>query len=427
LVINTYEVLLFGAFLVTSALFSSTETAFTAVNRIRLKKLFETNKSIDIEKVEGLLKHPSKLITALLIGNNFSNVACSVLATSIITDIFNQLNIQDFAITLSIASVTILLLIFGEITPKTLALKAPEKLAVFASRFISGFIAVTYPIVFIFEKINVGISKLFHTNESFSRSLSLDEIKLMVDISHDDGFIEDDKNKLLTNVFEFSDTIVREIMTPRPDAVCLSDQQTVRDAIGIIVEKGHSRIPIYEDKLDNIIGIIYAKDLLQVSSEAMKTSVRNFMRPASFIPEYTPVDDLLQQMKNAKFHLAIVVDEHGGMSGVVTLEDIIEEILGEIQDEYDTDEKNECIDLGNNCYDVDARINITDLENYLDTTFPDDEDFDTLGGFVLSLKGSFPSKNEVVTYNEFDFLVKEIKKRRLIRIEITKNEVSEST
>ena len=277
------------------------------------------------------------------------------------------------------------------------------------------------PVIAIFELFNKLINKILKSEATISKkSLSIDELKLMLDISHDDGVIEDDKNKMLTSIFEFSDTIVREIMTPRTDAICISDKETVQSAIHLIINEGHSRVPVYEDKMDNIVGIIYAKDLLNVSKESLTGNLRRFMRDAVFIPEYKMVDDLLQQMKNSKLHMAIVVDEHGGMSGLVTLEDIIEEILGEIQDEYDQDEK-EVIEISSNKFDVDAKINIRDLEDILDIEFPDDEDFDTLGGLVLSLKGSFPAKNEIITFKNLEILVKEIKKRRILRLEITKH------
>ena len=318
--------------------------------------------------------------------------------------------------------VTILLLIFGEITPKTLALKQPERLAVVAGKFISPMILVLTPVISIFELFNRFINYILKSEATISKkSLSIDELKLMLDISHDDGIIEEDKNKMLTSIFEFSDTIVREIMTPRTDAICISVTESIQNAIHLIINEGHSRIPVYDEKMDNIVGIVYAKDLLNVAKDSMATSVRRFMREAVFIPEYKMVDDLLQQMKKSKLHMAIVVDEHGGMSGLVTLEDIIEEILGEIQDEYDQDEKKECIEIAQNKYDVDAKINIRDLEDILDVEFPDDEDYDTLGGLVLSLKGSFPSKNEIIHFENIDIMVKEIKKRRIIRLEITKH------
>ena len=409
-----------------SGFFSSSETAFTAINRIRLKDQFEKDQPEKTETVEKLIEKPSQLITAILIGNNFCNVACSALATTIIIDMFQSFGIYNQAIVVPVITVivTILLLIFGEITPKTLALKQPERLAVISSKFISPFIILLKPVILIFELLSAGINKIFKTDSQFSnKSLSIDELKLMVDISHDDGVIEDEKNKMLTSIFEFSDTIVREIMTPRTDAICISDKETVQDAIHLITTKGHSRVPVYEDKMDNIIGIIYAKDLLTVSKSSMNSNIQKFMRDAAFIPEFKPVDDLLQEMKRSKLHMAIIVDEHGGMSGLVTLEDIVEEILGEIQDEYDQDEKKEFNQLTENRFDVDAKINIKDLGDLIDIEFPDDDDFDTLGGLVLSIKGSFPSKNETIHYKNLDILVKEIKKRRIIRLEIIKKSI----
>ncbi|MGA0241995.1 MAG: hemolysin family protein [Candidatus Marinamargulisbacteria bacterium] len=423
--VSIYKIIGFLFFLALSGVFSSSETAFTAINRIRLKGQFEKDKPKQTETVERLIEKPSQLITAILIGNNFCNVACSVLGTTIIIDLFSNLLIQNGAFLMPIITtviVTILLLLFGEITPKTLALKSPERLAVISSKFISPLIVALYPIIVIFDLFNQLINRLLGTNDQLStQSLSLDELKLMLDISHDDGVIEDEKNKMLTSIFEFSDTIVREVMTPRTDTICISDKETIQNAVQLIVTEGHSRIPVYDEKMDNIIGIIYAKDLLTVSKESMSTNVRKFMRNAVFIPEFQPVEKLLQQMKRSKSHMAIVVDEHGGMSGLVTLEDIIEEILGEIQDEYDQDEKKECVEIRPNVFDVDAKINIKDLEDIIDIPFPDDDDFDTLGGLVLSLKGSFPSKNEIIPFNTIDILVKEIKKRRIIRLEITKH------
>ena len=417
------KIFTFFVFLVLSGVFSSTETAFTAINRIRLKKKLEKETPKQIETIEILLKHPSKLITAILIGNNFCNVACTALATTIFLDLFRILQITNLAVIMPVTTVaiTIILLIFGEITPKTLALKQPEAYAVFSAKFLRIFLFILQPVIFIFVSFNTGLNKLFNLDEPMAnKSLSIDELKLMVDISRDDGVIEEEKNKMITNIFEFSDTIVREVMTPRTDAICISDQETVQNAIYLIINEGHSRIPVFEEKMDNIIGIIYAKDLLSVSKSDVSLNIRRFMRQAVFIPEYKPVEDLLQQMKRSKFHMAIVVDEHGGMSGIVTLEDIVEEIMGEIQDEYDQDEKQEVIEISENRYDVYAKINIRELESFLDVELPDDDDFDTLGGFVLSLKGSFPSKGEVIIYKNLSILVKEIKKRRIIRLEIIK-------
>tara|TARA_A100001015_G_scaffold176642_1_gene196398 strand:- start:1515 stop:2804 length:1290 start_codon:yes stop_codon:yes gene_type:complete len=420
--INYSELIIFFFFVILSAFFSSTETAFTAINRIRLKQWFEKEDVKHADKLESLIQSPSKLITAILIGNNFSNVACSALATTIIIDILYQFGLTNLLFVMPIVtiSITILLLVFGEITPKALALKQPERYALFSSSFLKPFMIVLTPIIHCFDLFNTLIAKLFNIPENSSQHLTIEELKLMVDISHDDGMIHDDKNKMLTSIFEFSDTIVREIMTPRTDAVCVSSLETVQNTIHLITNEGHSRIPVYEDKLDNIIGFIYAKDLLMVSKDNLTQNIQKFMRKAVFIPEFKPVEDLLQQMKRTKFHIAVVVDEHGGFAGLVTLEDIVEEIIGDIQDEYDSDEKNECIEVDTDLYDVDAKIPIKDLEDIIDVEFPEDDDYDTLGGFVLSLKGSFPSKGEVIDYNNLKITVTDIKKRRIIRLHIKK-------
>ena len=363
------QITLFILFLILSGFFSSTETAFTAVNRIRLKQSLDGKNEDQSRLLETLMTKPTRLITAILIGNNFSNVACSALATTLLLEFFRQKEITNLAITMPIITVvvTILLLIFGEITPKTFALKQPERFAIFSSRFLNPFMILLTPVINVFDLFHRLIQRLFGIAESDSRqTMSLDELKLMVDIGYDDGVIEDDKNRMLTSIFEFSDIIVREIMTPRTDTICMSVSETVSFAIQLIVKHGHSRIPVFEDKMDNVVGFAYAKDLLNVPKNEMDNSIRKFMRNPEFIPEYKPVDELLQQMKRSKLHIAIVVDEHGGMSGIITMEDIVEEIVGEIRDEYDTDDDTEFKKLSSDVYDVDAKMNIRDLEELLD-------------------------------------------------------------
>lgn len=414
----------FIIFLLLSAYFSSTETAFTAINRIRLKKQFEHDDSDKVPEIEGLLSKPADLITAILIGNNVSNVAATAIGTTMLLQVFESFNITNLAIIMPLITliIAIFLLIFGEITPKTMALTQPERYALFSYRFLKPLTILLTPVIVLFRGLNSLINKLFNINEDISNHrVSLDELKLMVDISHDDGIIQDEKNKMLTSIFEFSETIVREIMTPRTDAVCISSEESIQSAINLLITKGHSRIPVYEDKLDNIVGVVYAKDLLGVSKSNSDQRVSAFMRTAIFIPEFKPVDNLLQQMKTTKFHMAIVVDEYGGMSGLVTLEDIVEEIIGEIQDEHDHDQKKDCIEINNSVYDVNAKMNIRDLEEIIQYKFPEDVDYDTLGGFVLSHVGEFPSKGDVFDFNNLTITVKDVKKRRIIRLEIKKN------
>ena len=221
---------------------------------------------------------------------------------------------------------------------------------------------------------------------------------------------------MLQGIFDFSDTVVREIMTPRTDTICISVTSSVQDAIQLITEKGHSRIPVFEGKVDNTVGVIYAKDLLHIPKTELQEGIRKYLRKAIFIPESKNIEELLQQMKKARFHLAIVVDEYGGMAGIVTLEDIVEEIIGEIQDEYDTDESPTISEIKPNSYYVDATTPIKEIAEEIDVHFPESDDYDTIAGFVLSLLGEFPTRGTTVSYENIDITIKEIRKRRIISL-----------
>ncbi|MCP4049256.1 MAG: HlyC/CorC family transporter [bacterium] len=410
----------FAAFILISAFFSSAETAFTAISRLKLRNLLE-------QKVKGskqlhlILQNPKKLITAILIGNNITNVGASALATSMILDFLESIGITNFATSMSIVTgiTTFIILTFGEITPKTIAIKKPEKLGLIISKPIYALLVILHPVIIFFTYLSKGISRLLGLSSTeVGKILTAEEIKTIVKIGEEEGILEKEEKEMIHSIFEFSETIVREIMTPRTDTVCIDVKSSVSEAIQLIQDKGHSRIPVFEEKIDNILGIAYAKDLLGVHDKNLPSEISIFMRKAVFIPETANIEDLLHQMKKAKIHIAIVVDEYGGMSGLVTLEDIIEEIVGEIQDEYDKDEKPEFIELKNGHYLVEASININSLGEKLNCSFPEDEDYDTLGGFVLSELGKFPSKNEKIAYKNIDIIVKDIYKRRILQLEI---------
>ena len=313
--------------------------------------------------------------------------------------------------------ITVLLLIFGEITPKSLALKEPERWILIYAKPLLFFLFIFSPVIRIFESITLLISKLFRIENSESSGLvTLDELKTMVDLSREEGVLEKEKKDMLQGIFDFSDTVVREIMTPRTDTICISVTSSVQDAIQLITEKGHSRIPVFEGKVDNTVGVIYAKDLLHIPKTELQEGIRKYLRKAIFIPESKNIEELLQQMKKARFHLAIVVDEYGGMAGIVTLEDIVEEIIGEIQDEYDTDESPTISEIKPNSYYVDATTPIKEIAEEIDVHFPESDDYDTIAGFVLSLLGEFPTRGTTVSYENIDITIKEIRKRRIISL-----------
>jgi putative hemolysin len=407
-------------FLILSAFFSSAETAFTAINRIKLRSIVKQNLS-GAKILEKLLKNPKKLLTGILIGNNIANVAASAMATTVLIDILLSVGVKSFAVAMTIvtAIMTFLLLTFGEITPKTMAMKDPAKWALKIARYTYYSYILLYPLIGFFNLISIGISKAFRISTEVGQLLSEEEIKAIIQLGLEDGILDKEEKDMLHGVFNVTEKVVREIMTPRTDAVCIDTDSKIDDILTIIEEKGHSRIPLYEEKIDNIVGIIYAKDLLPIKEQHRDAiQLKSIARPAVFIPETKNIEELLQQMKSAKFHLAIVVDEHGGMAGLVTFEDIIEEIVGEVQDEYDKEEL-ELQKISPNNYLIDAGMNIDDLEQEIGETFPESDEFDTVGVFILNEVGSLPIVGLKIHYKHMTFIVKEVKKRRILKVELS--------
>ncbi len=413
----------FIGFLFFSAFFSSAETAFTAIGRAKLKTLVE-QKIKSSKKLEKLLQEPHKLLTAILIGNNIANVGASAIATMLMMEVLAKTALNTFATSLSIVtgSITLILLIFGEITPKTIAIKNPSKLALIMTPFLYYYYIIFTPIINFFSLLSILISKVLRVgNKGVGQLLTEEEIKAVIKLGEEEGILETQEKDMLNGVLKISEKVVREIMTPRIDTICIPANTTIKEAIQVITTKGHSRIPIYEDNIDNIQSIIYAKDLINIPEDSQESTVQKFGRKPLFCPESKSLETLLQQMKLNKFHMAIVVDEYGGMAGIVTFEDIIEEIVGEVQDEHDIEET-EFTQLSNNHFLIDAKMNINDLAEKIGLTLNDnDDDYDTVGGFVIHQLGSFPKKGQELTIENFTVKIKEIRKRRIITIEFIKN------
>lgn len=415
----------FVLFIILSAFFSSAETAFTAINKVKLRNE-DNQKKKGAKLLLKILEKPRSIITAMLIGNNITNVAASALATAVFLNLFQKIGINNFATEMALVtlSMTLILLIFGEITPKTFAIKNPVQYAMSIAKITQFILIIFKPLIILFNYISILISKLFRiSSEDASKIYSEEDIKAMAEISEEEGAIEKEEKEMIHSIFELSKTIAREIMTPRTDAICVERTATVEDVVNLIIEHGHSRIPVYEDKIDNIVGVVFAKDLLKVENMD-EVKISSHIRKVIFIPETKSVEDLLHQMQKNKFHIAIVVDEYGGMSGLVTLEDIIEEIMGEIQDEYDTNEMPELTEINPNRFKADAGISIDDLGEKLDIEFPEDDDFDSLGGFILSICGRLPEKNETITYKNLTLTISDIRKRRILSVEIEKHVTS---
>jgi putative hemolysin len=252
-----------------------------------------------------------------------------------------------------------------------------------------------------------------------------EELKTLINIGKEEGVLEEDEQKMLTGVFDLGETLAREIMTPRADMVCVELHTSLSEIIKMVSDNGHSRIPIYQERRDNILGILYAKDLLKVT-QGMETNLRNLLRPVEFVPETKKIDELLKKMKAKRTHIAMVVDEHGGVTGLVTIEDILEEIVGEIEDEFDV-EPPSLRTLSENAYLIDAGINVYDLNERLRLGIPEGEDYDTLGGFVVHLLGEIPRTGDSVSHENLTFEVTQAERKRVLEVKLTVASISDST
>lgn len=407
-------------FLLGSGYFSVIESIFRTLNKVKLRKHLDDHKSIS-PSLESLTHRSQDIIISSLIGNILSTIAVATVAIPFIKQYIPHIPIPYFAHGLAITCVMVTSLIFGEIIPRTHAIKRPIYLAEKLTPLIKITLFIFKPFIMLSQGITFTLSKIMQLDTNRTKQfLTTEELKTMVTIGEEEGVLEKEEKDMINSIFDFSLTIVKEIMTPRVDTIFIESSKTVEQAIALVIEKGHSRIPVYEDKVDNIIGILYAKDLLKIEDKT--DSIKSIIRDAIFIPETKSIEGLLQQMQKSKFLLAIAMDEYGGVSGIVTLEDIIEEIIGEIQDEYDRDKEPEIIKLDKNTYLVDAKMNLDDLYKTINTKFPEDEDYTTLGGFLLSLSSNFPSEGDRFEYKNLELSIGSIKKRRILNVTITKKD-----
>lgn len=405
-----------------SAFFSGSEVALFSIDKKRIEKNFRSNKIIN-RYLLNLINFPRRLLVTILIGNTTVNVAASIIAVIIALDAALHFNISpEIALTVQIILLTFIILIFGELLPKIAATKNPILFARITCIPIYYFSIIIFPVSeFITEVIRLSISKF--KIDRMKSAISHEEISHLSSISREKGALEENEHHLISSLVDFASVTVEEIMTPRVDMITVSTDVTYDELLQIITQSGHSRIPVHKNDLDEIAGIIYAKDLLPYSRnpELRKhLSLKKISRKTMFIPETKLISELLKEFQEKKMHLAIVVDEYGGTSGLVTLEDIIEEVVGEIWDEYDRAEnpvinagENKWIALGKAPIDIVNEITGCKIKN-------EDEDFDTIGGFVLNQSGSIPSENFEFVQNRFKYTVKEVQQKRIKKILIEK-------
>ncbi len=416
---STPQIIVIVVFMILSAFFSASETALMSSSKLKLKTMLD-------EGVRGakttlsLLEKTDKLLSSILVGNNIVNIALTALITSFTIEVFGNDTTVAFATT---AFVTTIILICGEITPKSIAANKPEKTACILSPTLSFILKILTPISLIFAIITKWILKIF-IRDSGKPSITIteEELKTIVNVSHEEGVLEPDEKEMIHNVFDFGDSRAKDIMVPRTDIAAISADSTYNQVAKLFQDEQFSRVPVYQDDLDNIIGILYVKDLLFKNINKKVFSIRNIMRKAYFSYEQKPTSQLFAEMRIKRIPMTIIIDEYGGTAGLVTIEDLVEEIVGEINDEYDIIEE-DFTKVSDNLYSVDASAKIDDFNEVTGTNIESD-DYETIGGFVLGLLGHMPEKGETVNYEKFCFTIEDIDKNRIhtLKVEIRDGE-----
>jgi len=405
-------------FLILSAFFSGSETALFSLSKLQLKKMQKEESGWRVNSIIKLLDDPQKTLITILTGNMFVNIAASSLATYLAIKLFG-----DIGIGIASGMMIFFILIFGEIVPKSLAITNAETIAKKVARPIDITASLIFPIINFFRLIvNMAFHFTSKKRDKERKEITEEDLITLIDVGKDEGVIEEEEKKMIRNIFEFGDTMVKEVMVPRVDMACISSNTKLYSILNLIKKIGHSRIPVYKETIDNIIGILYAKDLLVVYEQWYKSKekfdLKKIIRRAYFVPENKKIDDLLDIFQKDKIQIAIAIDEYGGTAGLVTMEDVVEEIVGEIIDEYDKETKlYEIID--NNTVIVDGIISIDKINELLNVEIPEN-DFETLGGFIYDLMGRVPNKNETIEYKNIQITIEQVVKNRIIRVIIKK-------
>lgn len=415
---DAIQLLILALLLIISAFFSSAETALTAVNQIRLRALADDGNR-KAATVLRILEQQDKMLSAILIGNNVVNLSASSLATLLAQKTFGSAGAG-----IATGILTLCILVFGEISPKNLASIHSEKLSMLYAGFIIRLMWILTPVIFIVNLLARGFLMLFRVDMNRKEdTYTEDELRVIVDVSHEEGMIESEERRMINNVFDFDDSCAKDIMVPRIDMQLLDVEATYEDVLEAFRENMYTRMPIYEENTDNIIGIFNIKDLLLLGRKK-EFHVRDYMREAYYTYEFKKTSELFMDMKNNSISMAIVLDEYGATAGLVALEDLIEEIVGEIRDEYDGDELNDIKKISDTEYSIDASIRLDDLNDALNLDFQS-EDYDSLGGLMIGYLDRFPEAGETVQNGRYTFTVESLDKNRIERIRLVISEAEE--
>ena len=422
--VANWEWLLIFFCLFFSAVFSASETALTALTYAKIEQLIDKD-SARYGRLKLWLEQPNRVLTTILVGNNLVNILASALATSIAQRIF-----ESRGVAIAVGVTTLIVLICGEIIPKTYAKHHATQVAHRIFPLLQLSYWSFYLLTDVLVKLAAWVVRIFGGNIQHSGPFMTEEdLEYMISLGTREGVLHSEKEKLLKSILEFDDITLREVMIPRINITAISIDSSATDVLKMAQNAIHSRIPVYRENMDQVVGILYLRDLFRMyasfTQDHKPEDWRRLLRPPYFVPGTMKVSDLLSELQRRKTHIAIIVDEFGGTMGLVTLEDILEEIVGEIHDEYDQEEEKDFIVVENDLYHVKAHISVRELEEHLHIEFPDEGDYETLGGFITAETGSVPQVGESIEQFGYLFKVVEADERHVRRIEIRRLSIAE--
>ncbi|MDO5517550.1 MAG: hemolysin family protein [Clostridium sp.] len=405
----TWQIIVLIVLIAMSSFFSMSETALMSISKIRLRHMVEEEVP-GAKLVDKLLEDPNKLLGAILIGNNIVNIGASSLATILATNIFGSSGVG-----IATGVMTVLVLIFGEITPKSIAKQKSEAVALKVARIIKYTVFIFKPFINIFTAISSLFIRLFGGDPDQAEPfITEEELKTMVDVSEEEGVLENVEKEMIFNVFDFADQQVKDIMVQRVDVVSVDEEATYDEIMEVIKSEQFSRIPIYNQTIDNIIGILNVKDLAMVENPRENFDLKKYIREPYYTFEFKKIVELFKEMKKTRNHIAVVLDEYGGTVGIVTIEDLIEEIVGEIEDEYDEDKSSVEV-ISDNEYVFDGSVRLHDISDIIGVNM-DSEEFDSVGGLMIGELGRMPEKDEEVIIGNIKLVAEDIEKNRILKV-----------
>jgi putative hemolysin len=415
---NILYLVIFVICLVISGFFSSAETAFMSLSKLKVKHLVSTQRkgAVPLEKI---ISEPGKFLSAILLGNNLVNVAAAALATLMAISFVGE----AWGVLVATVCVTILVLILGEVIPKTFAAHNAERVALLYTRPIGFIIWILYPFVYVLNRIGVGFTRMVAEPDQNQTVVSEEEIRTAITVGEAEGVWEEAEAEMIHKVFEFADRPVKEVMTPRTEIIWLEYGITIASFFEIYKQYSHSRFPVYKGTTDNVVGVLLIKDVLKAQADNVITTeshIDDLLRPAYFTPELKHLGTLLSEMKDNHYNMVVIVDEFGGVAGMITIEEIVEEIVGGIRDEL-AEEERDIVPIDANTFEVDGTLRIEEANEELKLSLPEG-DYETMAGFVLSHLGRIPRQGERFIFRNLKLAILEMRGMKIERILITKEE-----